>query len=205
MSEVDLSNPEDVKAFIPDHSTEILVHFGEDSFLDRYRRFKDHLAEWKTLYPKLSSVDMRYERQVVLEMQSGSGVSAGVSSNAANASSNAGAAPVVDSSAASTPAPSAPKHFDKAVAKPPIAKLVDKPAAKASTTATTHPVTPSHAAATKPAAKAPVAAHNDVAFDVPSKKSTPKAKPHPVVKHKPALAKAAAGKKQSHSTQVVHP
>ena len=74
LSEVDLSNPEDVKALIPDHGGEILVHFGEDDFLDRYRRFKQHLQEWRTIYPKLASVDMRYERQVVLQMDLGSGV-----------------------------------------------------------------------------------------------------------------------------------
>jgi cell division protein FtsQ len=74
LSEVDLSNPEDVKALIPDHSNEILVHFGDVDFLDRYRRFQAHLPEWRTIYPKLSSVDMRYERQVVLEMQPGAGV-----------------------------------------------------------------------------------------------------------------------------------
>ena len=44
LSEVDLSNPEDVKALIPDQSTEVLVHFGEDDFLERYRRFEEHLA-----------------------------------------------------------------------------------------------------------------------------------------------------------------
>ncbi len=71
---MDLSNPEDVKALIPDKSNEILVHFGDVDFLDRYRRFEEHLPEWRTVYPKLSSVDMRYERQVVLEMQSGAGV-----------------------------------------------------------------------------------------------------------------------------------
>lgn len=74
LSEVDLSNPEDVKALIPDHSMDILVHFGDSDFLDRYRRFEQHLPEWRTVYPKLSSVDMRYERQVVLEMQPGSAV-----------------------------------------------------------------------------------------------------------------------------------
>ncbi len=47
LSEVDLSNPEDVKAMIPDRSTEILVHFGEENFLDRYRKFKEHLPEWR--------------------------------------------------------------------------------------------------------------------------------------------------------------
>jgi cell division protein FtsQ len=74
LSEVDLSNPEDVKALIPDHSMDILVHFGDSDFLDRYRRFEQHLPEWRTVYPKLSSVDMRYDRQVVLEMQPGSAV-----------------------------------------------------------------------------------------------------------------------------------
>jgi cell division protein FtsQ len=76
LSEVDLSNPEDVKALIPDHSMDILVHFGDTDFLDRYRRFEEHLPEWRTVYPKLSSVDMRYERQVVLEMQPGTPVPA---------------------------------------------------------------------------------------------------------------------------------
>ena len=57
---------------VADKDGEVMVHFGEDNFLDRYRRFEDHLAEWRTQYPHLSSVDMRYDRQVVLEMQKGS-------------------------------------------------------------------------------------------------------------------------------------
>lgn len=74
LSEVDLSNPEDIKALIPDHGADILVHFGDNDFLDRYRKYEAHLSEWRTQYPKLSSVDMRYERQVVLEMQAGAAV-----------------------------------------------------------------------------------------------------------------------------------
>jgi cell division protein FtsQ len=74
LSEVDLSDPEDIRALIPDNSNEVLVHFGEDNFLDRYKKFEEHLPEWRTQYPKLSSVDMRYEREVVLEMQPGSAV-----------------------------------------------------------------------------------------------------------------------------------
>jgi cell division protein FtsQ len=72
LSEVDLSDPEDVRSIVADKGGEVMVHFGEDNFLDRYRRFEEHLAEWRTQYPHLSSVDMRYERQVVLEMQKGS-------------------------------------------------------------------------------------------------------------------------------------
>lgn len=74
LSEVDLSNPEDIKALIPDHGTDVLVHFGNGDYLNRYRRFEEHLSEWRSQYPKLSSVDMRYERQVVLEMQAGTSV-----------------------------------------------------------------------------------------------------------------------------------
>ena len=68
LSEIDLSDPEDAKALIPDHNSEILVHFGTEHFLARYRKFQEHVVEWRTQYPRLSGVDMRYERQVVLQM-----------------------------------------------------------------------------------------------------------------------------------------
>jgi len=71
LSEVDLSNPEDVRAMVQDKGGEVQVHFGQDSFLDRYRKFEEHLQEWRSQYPHLASVDMRYDRQVVLEMQPG--------------------------------------------------------------------------------------------------------------------------------------
>ena len=74
LSEVDVSNPEDVKALIPENGADVLVHFGDADYLKRYRAFEEHLPEWRTQYPKLWSVDMRYERQVVLEMQPGTTV-----------------------------------------------------------------------------------------------------------------------------------
>jgi cell division protein FtsQ len=85
LSEVDLSNPEDVKAVIPDTGSsgagtagaDILVHFGEEKFLQRYHQYQQHLAEWRAQYPRLASVDMRYERQVVLEMQPGAAAPVG--------------------------------------------------------------------------------------------------------------------------------
>jgi len=82
LSEVDLSNPEDVKAIIPDRGTDLLVHFGEEKYLERYRQYQAHLAEWRTQYPKLASVDMRYERQVVLQMEPGAAVPANTASDA---------------------------------------------------------------------------------------------------------------------------
>ena len=74
LSEVDLSSPEDVKALIPSGSADVLVHFGDDEFLKRYTAFEKNLPAWKQTYPKLASVDMRYEHNVVLEMQPGAAV-----------------------------------------------------------------------------------------------------------------------------------
>ena len=83
LSEVDMSDPEDVKALIASGSSDILVHFGEQDYLKRYQEFRQHLPEWKQQYPKLASADMRYDGQVVLEMQNGSGVTPVVDGNAA--------------------------------------------------------------------------------------------------------------------------
>ena len=74
LSEIDLTDPEDVKALIPDNGTDVLVHFGDDDFLSRYQRFMQNLPDWRGKYPKLASADMRYDREVVLEMTPGSAV-----------------------------------------------------------------------------------------------------------------------------------
>jgi cell division protein FtsQ len=68
LSEVDISDPEDVWALLPAQGSDIQVHFGDSDFLARYRSYQQHLAEWRQQYPHLASVDMRYEDQVVLDM-----------------------------------------------------------------------------------------------------------------------------------------
>jgi cell division protein FtsQ len=69
ISEIDLTDPEDARVRMQDDDT--LLHFGEDHFLDRYRRYKAHIAEWRQQFPKLTAVDLRYDQQVVLEMAKG--------------------------------------------------------------------------------------------------------------------------------------
>jgi cell division protein FtsQ len=71
ISEVDLSDPEDARVLMPEQGTDILAHFGSDHFLERYQRYKAHIAEWRQQYPKLAEVDLRYEQQVVLQMTGG--------------------------------------------------------------------------------------------------------------------------------------
>jgi cell division protein FtsQ len=68
LSEVDVSDAEDIWALLPAEGNDIQVHFGDSDFLERYRSYQQHLPEWRQQYPHLTSVDMRYENQVVLDM-----------------------------------------------------------------------------------------------------------------------------------------
>ncbi len=71
ISEVGVSDSEDIRAIVAIGSSEILVHFGDSDFLARYQAFAAHREEWLRMYPHLASVDMRYGRQVVLDMAPG--------------------------------------------------------------------------------------------------------------------------------------
>lgn len=146
LSEVDLSDPEDVKALIPTGSNETLVHFGTESFLARYKRFQEHIGEWRSLYPRLSSVDMRYERQVVLQM------------------------PPKDSTLSAGPEAIADAKPDaKTGAKPAATKLATKVAAVGTKVATNHPVAPAdmHLALGAPTKPAPATVVPETAMPRP--------------------------------------
>jgi cell division protein FtsQ len=66
LSEVDLSDSEDVKVLTNDSDGEVLVHLGASNYLDRFKIYVAHLREWRQQFPKLESVDLRYERQIVV-------------------------------------------------------------------------------------------------------------------------------------------
>ena len=68
VSEIDLSDPEDLRATISEPGADILAHFGEDQFLHRLQIYKAHIAEWRQRYPRLIGVDLRYNGDVPLEM-----------------------------------------------------------------------------------------------------------------------------------------
>jgi cell division protein FtsQ len=68
ISEIDLSDSEDLRAVMPEQGSDILAHFGEDHFLQRLQLYKAHIAEWRGRYPKLIGVDLRYNGEVPLEM-----------------------------------------------------------------------------------------------------------------------------------------
>jgi cell division protein FtsQ len=68
LSEVDLSDPEDVRVLLPSAGTDLLVHFGSEDFAARWQRLEEKLPGWRRQYPRLAGVDLRYQRQTVLEM-----------------------------------------------------------------------------------------------------------------------------------------
>ncbi len=100
ISEIDLTDPEDARVLLPAQGTDILAHFGEDHFLERYQRYQAHIAEWRQQYPKLAAVDLRYENQVVLEMASG--VSAMQPTADVDSAKPSGTAPTAPANAASS-------------------------------------------------------------------------------------------------------
>ncbi len=67
-SEIDLSDPEDVKATVAANGTGVLLYFGQEDFLARWQNYEAHIAQWRAQYPNLVSADLRYSDEVVLKM-----------------------------------------------------------------------------------------------------------------------------------------
>jgi cell division protein FtsQ len=66
LSEVDLSDPDDVKVLADDAHGEVLVHLGSSDFLDRFKVYVGHVQDWRQQFTRLDSVDLRYEHQIVV-------------------------------------------------------------------------------------------------------------------------------------------
>ena len=123
VSEVDVSDPEDVKALITSGSSDILVHFGQEQFLKRYQEFEQHLQEWRQQYPKLASADMRYEGQIVLEMQGDGDAATGGTTTVATASVGSDAPVVAKPVVAAKPAVLKPVALKTVAPKPVVLKV----------------------------------------------------------------------------------
>jgi cell division protein FtsQ len=86
LNEVDVSDPEDVKVTVAESGRSIAIHLGSSDFLERYKIFKTHVQEWMQQYQNLQSVDLRYDRQVILNPDSRTGQSARVETGGAASS-----------------------------------------------------------------------------------------------------------------------
>ena len=66
LSEIDLSDPDDVKVMANNRAGEVLVHLGSSNYLERYKIYVTHVQEWQQQFDKLESVDLRYDRQIIV-------------------------------------------------------------------------------------------------------------------------------------------
>lgn len=66
LSEVDLSDPDDVKVEANRADGVVLVHLGSSNYLERYKIYVAHLQEWRQQFDKLESVDLRYDHQIIV-------------------------------------------------------------------------------------------------------------------------------------------
>jgi cell division protein FtsQ len=66
LSEVDVSDPDDVKVLAADASGEVLVHLGAGNYLQRYKTYVTHVQQWRQQFDKLESVDLRYDGQIIV-------------------------------------------------------------------------------------------------------------------------------------------
>jgi cell division protein FtsQ len=66
LSEVDLTDTEDVKVVAADANGEVLVHLGSGNYLQRYRTYVTHVQQWRQQFDKMESVDLRYDGQIIV-------------------------------------------------------------------------------------------------------------------------------------------
>jgi cell division protein FtsQ len=66
LSEVDLSDLENLKVRVNDPSGDVLVQLGSGDFLKRYKIYVSHVQEWRQQFRKLESVNLRYDNQVIV-------------------------------------------------------------------------------------------------------------------------------------------
>jgi len=70
LSEVDLSDPDDVKVMVADPKGTVLAHLGSSNFLERYQLYVAHIQEWRTQFARVDSIDLRYDGQVIMNPDS---------------------------------------------------------------------------------------------------------------------------------------
>jgi len=66
LSEVDLSDLENLKVRVNDSQGDVLVELGSSDFLKRYKTYVSHVQEWRQQFQKLESVNLRYDNQVIV-------------------------------------------------------------------------------------------------------------------------------------------
>lgn len=93
LSEVDLSDLENIKVRVNDPQGDVLVELGSSDFLKRYKTYISHVQEWRQQFLKLESVNLRYDNQVIVNPDMEGKAKPALSASAARAAAAAGVKP----------------------------------------------------------------------------------------------------------------
>jgi cell division protein FtsQ len=66
LSEVDLTDLEDLKVRVNDPAGDVLVHLGSSDYLHRFKIYVSHAQGWRQQFQRLESVNLRYDNQVIV-------------------------------------------------------------------------------------------------------------------------------------------
>ncbi|HVP56327.1 MAG TPA: FtsQ-type POTRA domain-containing protein [Candidatus Eisenbacteria bacterium] len=70
LSDVDVTNPDDVKVTVSDPKGTVLVHLRSPNFLASFQLYIAHVQEWRSQFARLDSIDLRYDGQVIVNPDS---------------------------------------------------------------------------------------------------------------------------------------
>ncbi len=206
LSEVDISDQDDVKVLTNDSAGAVLVHLGSSDFLSRYKIYVTHVRGWRQQFEKLESVDLRYEHQIILnpDMQ-GTAKAPQITPAAARAAIAAGVKPAALIHVVTPAKLPTPSHASAAL---PPSGGAQKPVAKPVSKKTAHKKTRWKPKARKTAAKpvpspgakaiGPQPAGNVVANSTAKPAGKATIVPHAPARNKPSAAIAKIQDQQDH-------
>src|ERR1700719_229888 len=81
VSEVDLSNPKDLRVVMTglasaNDAQAVTIHFGSSEFTGKYKMLVDNFSQWQPNGGRVQSIDLQYSRQVVVNPDASAGTAA---------------------------------------------------------------------------------------------------------------------------------
>jgi cell division protein FtsQ len=81
VSEVDLSNPKDLRVVMTglasaNDAQAVTIHFGSSEFTGKYKMLVDNFSQWQANAGRVQSIDLQYSRQVVVNPDTSAGTTA---------------------------------------------------------------------------------------------------------------------------------
>jgi cell division protein FtsQ len=193
LSEVDLSDLENLKVRVNDPAGDVLVQLGSSDFLKRYRTYVSHVRDWRQQFQKLESVNLRYDNQVIVNPDmEGKPKQSALSASAARAAAAAGVKPAALITHINPRDRALPKPAFELTEKKLESASTKKPAPRARVRKT-RPIKVASSKKAKPSASAPkvaTTAHAAARKPITRKQPLPAATAHPSIpKPSAAIAK----------------